>query len=441
MKFPSVGDIASRKVVSIDIAKTISDAIEKMIHNEHRDIVVIDRENYYILTALNIIDINKKNINLDSSLREIELVKIPVVDKDTNVLNILEYLEEKTEYMCVKNQDGTLYGVVTHTDITSNIDPEILMDNYTVDDFLKLTRRIKWIDEDTKTDDALNDMAEDLLDSVVIVRALKPIGILTTKDVIGLIKDRVDLRISVKEYMTSPVDCVNKSISIGKALEFVKRKHYKRLVVVDDSGILAGIITQKELISLTYSRWSLMMREHQDELKEINSILQAQNREYEFMASRDSLTSLYNRYKFSQLYNSSYKTMMQRDGNMSLLILDIDHFKNVNDTHGHNCGDEVLKKIAEILLDATRKIDVICRWGGEEFIILLPTVDLQNALVIADKLRVKIQNCEMKEVGSITASFGVAQVDVNLTLEELVDRADKALYLAKESGRNCVLSG
>ncbi|MCD6433725.1 MAG: GGDEF domain-containing protein, partial [Sulfurimonas sp.] len=114
--------------------------------------------------------------------------------------------------------------------------------------------------------------------------------------------------------------------------------------------------------------------------------------------------------------------------------------KNVNDTYGHNCGDEVLKKLAKILLNATRKIDVVCRWGGEEFIVLLPTVDLENALGIADKLRVKIQNCEIKEVGNITASFGVAQIDKNLTLEELVDRADKALYLAKESGRNCVRS-
>ncbi|MEA3331379.1 MAG: CBS domain-containing protein, partial [Campylobacterota bacterium] len=213
MKFPSIGDIASSNVISIDINKSVNDAIEKMIHSNHRDIVVIDAENYYILAALDIIHINKQNISMDTSLIDIELVKIPVVDKDTNILNIVEYLEEKTEYMCVKNRDGTLYGVVTHTDITSNIDPEILMDNYTVDDFLKLTRRIKWIDEDTVTDEALSDMAEDLLDSVVIVKDFKPIGILTTKDVVGLIKDRVDLKLSVKEYMTSPVDCVNKSIS------------------------------------------------------------------------------------------------------------------------------------------------------------------------------------------------------------------------------------
>ncbi|MEA3330913.1 MAG: GGDEF domain-containing protein, partial [Campylobacterota bacterium] len=103
-------------------------------------------------------------------------------------------------------------------------------------------------------------------------------------------------------------------------------------------------------------------------------------------------------------------------------------------------GDEVLRKLAKVLLDATRRIDVVCRWGGEEFIVLLPTVDLQNALVIADKLRVKIQESKIKEVGSVTASFGVVQIDKGLTLEEVVDRADRALYLAKESGKNCVKS-
>ncbi len=438
MKFPNAGDIATTDVVTIKINCTINDALEKMISNGHRDIVVVDFDKYYILTALDIININRNSVELNTSLSEIELTQIPMLYKDVNILHMLSYLDEDIEYVCVKNLDDTLYGLVTHTDITSNIDPTILVDNYKIDDFLKLTRRIKQIDENKITEDVLNDMLENSFDSVVIVKDLKPIGILTTKDVVTLIRDRADLKLSVKEYMVSPVKSINKNASIGEALEFIKVKHFKRLVVVDDNEELAGIITQKELISLTYTRWSSMMREHEAELKEINSILTTKNKEYEHMASRDSLTGLYNRYKFKQLYSSSYKTMLQRDGDLSLIILDIDFFKKINDVHGHNSGDEVLKKLAEVLLAATRKIDVVCRWGGEEFIILLPTVSLDNALIIADKLRVKIQSTDMKEVGNITASFGVAEVYENSILKEVVDRADKALYHAKESGRNCV---
>jgi len=438
MKFPHAGDIASTSVVLIEINNTINDAIEKMIHNEHRDIVVIDSDKYYILTALEIIKINKKNIELTTPLSEIELIQIPIVHKDVNILNLLGYLNEETEYICVKNSDEALYGIITHTDITSNIDPKILMDNYTIDDFFKLTRRIKWIDKNVITEDTLNDMAENSVDCVAIVEDLKPIGILTTKDVVRLIKDKADLKLPVKEYMVSPVDCVNKSISIGEALEFIKVKHYKRLIVVNDSGELKGVITQKELISLTYTRWSLMMREHQEELREINSILKTQNREYELLASTDPLTGLYNRYKFIQLYNSSHKTMCQRKGSMSLIILDIDYFKKVNDVYGHNAGDKALIKIAQLLLTNTREIDMVCRWGGEEFVVLLPTVTLTNALVIAEKLRSEIENTKIDGVGTVTSSFGVAEVDDSSTIDEVIDSADKALYQAKVSGRNCV---
>lgn len=438
MKFPHAGDIASTSVVFIEMNNTISDAIEKMIHNEHRDIVVIDSDKYYILTALEIIKINKNNIELATPLSEIELMQIPIVHKDVNILNLLGYLNEETEFICVKNSDETLYGIITHTDITSNIDPAILMDNYTIDDFFKLTRRIKWIDKNMITEDTLNDMAKNSFDSVVIVENFKPIGILTTKDVVKLIKDQADLKLPVSEYMVSPVDCVNKSISIGDALEFVKVKHYKRLIVVNDSGKLTGVITQKELISLTYTRWSLMMREHQEELREINSMLKTQNREYELLASTDPLTGLYNRYKFIQLYNSSHKTMCQRKGSMSLIILDIDYFKKVNDLYGHNMGDRALKNIAQLLLTNTREIDMVCRWGGEEFVLLLPTVTLPNALIIAEKLRSEIENTQIDGAGTVTSSFGVAEVDDSSTIDEVIDRADKALYQAKISGRNCI---
>ena len=180
------------------------------------------------------------------------------------------------------------------------------------------------------------------------------------------------------------------------------------------------------------------MKEYQEELSEINHMLENKNKEYETLASTDSLTGLYNRYKFSELYLSSYTAMVQRHNKMSIILLDIDFFKKVNDTHGHNVGDTVLRQISHALLKILRDIDIVCRWGGEEFIVLLPTASLENAVMLAEKLRVYIQDMKIDIVDSITASFGVCEVKEGEDMQSAVDRADKALYLAKNNGRNCV---
>ncbi|WP_304544349.1 diguanylate cyclase [Sulfurimonas microaerophilic] len=439
MKFPSAGDIASTQVVSIDISEPISKAIDMMIESDHRDIIVQDYDLFYVLTAIEVLKLRESTIKLTDPISHLTLKRTPAVKKDTNVLNLLRFLDELTEYICVVNDDKTIYGLITHTDITSNIDPEIIMDNYTIEDFLRLTRRVRWIDKEMSTTDVLSHMYTGENDSVIVVEGQKPIGILTTKDVVQLIKHNADLELPIKTYMNSPVDCVHKRTSVREALEFVKQKHYKRLIVTDDEGKLTGIITQKELILLTYNRWALVMKEHQEELQEINSILKAQNQEYELLASIDPLTKLYNRYKFKQLFNSSLETMLQRAGVMSLVLLDIDFFKKVNDQYGHNVGDDVLRKISELLKNETREVDIVCRWGGEEFIILFPTVDLEQACSIAEKIRGKIEQLQIDVVGQVTASFGIAEVSQKVFLEDVVAKADDALYKAKSAGRNKVM--
>lgn len=438
MKFPNAESIASTDIVNTTINDTIEHAIEKMIASEHRDIIVVDNVDYYALAAIEILKLKQEGIKLTEKISSLNLRKIPAVERTTNVLNLLKYLNQLTEFICVINEDKSIYGIITHTDITSNIDPEVILDNYTIEDFLKLSYRVKWITEDVKTIDVLTHMYESGSDSVIIVEDNKPIGILTTKDVVQLIKEEADLLLPIKLYMSSPVDVTHKRTTVRDALDFVKKKHYKRLIVVDDDNTIKGIIAQKELILLTYNRWSLVMKEHQAELQEINTLLQEQNREYELMASVDALTGLYNRHKFKQLFNSSLETMLQRSEVLSLIMLDIDHFKKVNDTYGHNVGDEVLKTIAQILKDETRRVDMVCRWGGEEFVALLPTVSLEQASQIAQKLRVKIKQTSIDIVGNVSASFGIYEVRTKESLEDSIAKADKALYKAKEIGRNRV---
>lgn len=438
MNFPNISDLATTNVTCISIHANTSEAVEAIFSSKHRSAIVCDQEKYYIFGVTDILHMVTKEMGFDTSLQNLKLKKIPTINKHKNVLDTLELVSSGYEYIVVTNDDATLYGIITHTDITSNIDPDTLVENYKLQDFLKLGRRMKWVERDTLMSDLLQDIAFNSFDNAIIVENFEPVGIITTKDIMRLLKEKADLSVSVEHYMTTPVDTIPKDSSIREALDFLNSKNYKRVVVVDKNKKLSGVITQKELISLTYSRWAMLMKKHERELNNINKELENKTKEYECQASTDALTGLYNRYKFAELYNPSYQTMVQRDAKMSLIMLDIDHFKQVNDTYGHNVGDSVIVQVAHALLKNLRNIDIVCRWGGEEFIALLPTATLENAYILAEKIRLFIESLEIDLVGHISASFGVSEVKIGKSLEENIAHVDEALYLAKERGRNRV---
>ena len=440
MKFPLVSDIATRDIISIDINSSVTQAIDKILKHEHRNIIVLDGNDYYMLGIIDVLNLQAKSYDMSVKLKDIELPKIPVINRHKNILDTLQFIGDGVEFICVLNNDNSLFALLTHTDITSNIDPDTLMDNYKLEDFIKLGRRMKWVSADEKISNLIDGIIMGVYDNVIVVDDLRPIGILTTKDIMFLIKYKESLDVPISKHMSSPVDSISKNSSIKDALNFAKDKKYKRVVVVDAEGKLSGIVSQKELISLTYSKWAMLMKEYQSELSEINSMLENKNKEFELMASTDALTGLYNRHKFLELYVSSYKSMVQRHNDMSIIMLDIDNFKKVNDSYGHNIGDKVIVQIAHALLKNLRNIDIVCRWGGEEFIALLPTASLKNAQELAQKIREHIVELNIEVVGNVSASFGVAEVREGEDMNDVIARADKALYLAKNSGKNCVKS-
>ena len=124
--------------------------------------------------------------------------------------------------------------------------------------------------------------------------------------------------------------------------------------------------------------------------------------------------------------------------NLSIAILDIDHFKNFNDTYGHLIGDEVLIMLAKNINNIIRDTDTFARWGGEEFVILFPNTDINEAKIICEKLKDRVSKLKHEEAGNITVSFGVTQYKQNDTLETIFKRCDDALYDSKANGRNQV---
>jgi diguanylate cyclase (GGDEF)-like protein len=154
----------------------------------------------------------------------------------------------------------------------------------------------------------------------------------------------------------------------------------------------------------------------------------------EEIARRDQLTKLYNR----RYANTVFDKLINKKINYGLVLLDIDYFKKVNDTYGHKVGDEVLVKFAKVLKRETREGDVVARWGGEEFLIIIINTSLDAVFNIAQKIRKAIYNETFEKVGKVTASFGIALYHDGLFPDDIIELADKALYEAKKSGRNIV---
>jgi diguanylate cyclase (GGDEF)-like protein len=181
-------------------------------------------------------------------------------------------------------------------------------------------------------------------------------------------------------------------------------------------------------------------------LQRENLDLVVKNRTLSEVSSRDALTGLYNRWFVIEKIDSEMNRAMRHGSPMSLIMLDIDHFKRVNDTWGHGVGDQVLQAIGKLLRDSCRVYDVPGRYGGEEFCIVLPETKPGNTGVVAERIRSRLEETELpcgETSISVTASIGIAGMDLPeinelLSPAALIDRADRALYSAKNRGRNRV---
>lgn len=211
-----------------------------------------------------------------------------------------------------------------------------------------------------------------------------------------------------------------------------------------DSLVYLTLLALWACLGLIYvfKQWQYIRRElyfsgqRQKELEALNRLLNIKSKNLEEKLSRDPLTGVLNRQGIAYLFEPGFAG--QRPLRLSLIFIDIDYFKQVNDTHGHPVGDQVLVNFAEILRLNTRDADVLARWGGEEFVIACPNTDLIHAGRLAEKLRSCVSNAQWPEQIKLTASFGVAEMKDEAPAQ-FIARADKALYEAKARGRNRVI--
>jgi diguanylate cyclase (GGDEF)-like protein len=213
--------------------------------------------------------------------------------------------------------------------------------------------------------------------------------------------------------------------------------HHRGMMFNVVYGIAAFLLI--ELIIYLGFRFALRKLEQEVAIK--TRELSEKADELEELSITDRLTALYNRLKLDETFATEIERAKRYQTPLSVMILDVDHFKSVNDTYGHQVGDRILVELADILRQNIRASDYPGRWGGEEFLVICPQTDLDGASAVAEKLRAAIAAHDFPSVGTKTSSFGVATYQPDESEEELMARADAALYRAKETGRNRVEVG
>lgn len=230
---------------------------------------------------------------------------------------------------------------------------------------------------------------------------------------------------------------------VGVRLLLTSKNHHEQVFrvnavpILDDKGNSQGTVASFDDISELEAK-NRQLEEMIKVLATTQLAIENKNRELKHLASRDPLTDCYNRRSLFDYLTASFGKTLAANTEYACIMVDIDHFKKVNDSYGHGIGDEVIKMVANTLREMIREGDILARFGGEEFCIILPGAPITQANAIASRCREKIA-AQMCQGISITSSFGVSSIRLGAkTPNELIHQADEALYYSKEHGRNRV---
>jgi len=227
-----------------------------------------------------------------------------------------------------------------------------------------------------------------------------------------------------------------------------------RGIIYLENNLLPSVFTEDKLKFLQHLSGQIVISIEntmvysrlEEKIKQRTKDLEASKEELKLLASQDPMTKLFNRRYFSEISEEMFNVSKRTNTDISLIMFDIDDFKSVNDTYGHHVGDKVIIGVADILLANTRKSDIVCRYGGEEYIILLPDTELESSKQVAENIRALVEDMVItydknKEL-RVTISIGVSMVDLksDSDIEVAINKADNALYEAKRSGKNRVVA-
>lgn len=211
---------------------------------------------------------------------------------------------------------------------------------------------------------------------------------------------------------------------------FMQPDHNYTLMALMSLVFIAFLVTASRRASNIFTESQRLRFENEDITEKMHALATT--------AITDPLTGAYNRNMLNVTLPSEMERARRHNAPLAIILLDIDHFKRINDSYGHQVGDRTLVWITERICSQLREADLLFRWGGEEFMVVAPNTDLAAACVVADRMRRQIEQSPFDPAGIVTCSFGCSQFWPEDTSDAFIQRADRALYAAKDNGRNCV---
>jgi diguanylate cyclase (GGDEF)-like protein len=332
-----------------------------------------------------------------------------------------------------------------------------MFDKFDIDKLVNFTKTLKvlFVEDNEEARVAILALLSNFFDDIAVAK--------DGKEGISLFKaDSFDIIISdIRMPNTNGLEMIEQIRQINNSVPVIISTAHKETDLLLESiklgvnGYLLKPINFKQLKQVIqqiceqiyYKRKAKQYEENLEKLvKERTQELEIAKSKLAEMANKDPLTNLYNRRYFNDVADTLLSMAHRQQQEFSIFMLDIDRFKLINDTYGHNAGDVVLKKLSNLLTTSIRQSDVAIRFGGEEFVVLLPNTNIDGAVLIAKKLKEAIENIEIKipniDIIKFTVSIGISQCDCSKNAEvidDLVHKADEALYEAKRAGRNKIV--
>ncbi len=281
---------------------------------------------------------------------------------------------------------------------------------------------------------------------LVVTRDDRVRGILTERDVVRLVATEGDNlnRLTVAEAMTSPVVTIPPDTTVMDVAHLMRERRCRRFPVVAPDGALLGLVTGTDVIAAAKRNLEHSAHRLEREVEIRTHNLKIANHELARVSVTDPLTGLYNRRYLYQHIEKQIARIQSGGGYLSCIMIDLDRFKHINDTYGHDCGDRVLIQVSQLMAGEVRRHDFVARYGGEEFIIVM-RCNVEGAVVAAERIRARAASTPIQYSGSefaVTLSAGVAGRAFpasECTADSLIAEADTALYSAKRAGRNRVI--
>ncbi len=283
MEFKNVLDIATKQITSVSRKDTLIKAAELMVQNNLRNVLIVDEgiKEYGIITVTDITNFLLKGVSLTDAIESVQFKIVRQIHKDSSALEASFLIREDVSYLCVVDDDKNLLGIVSMSNIISAIDTELVAHGIKLGHIIGKTKAKTAKKTDTLTTVFHRVNATPTEAVVIIDDHHVPIGIITKRDIVKLIIKNTDMSQEVSLFMTTPLFTVDEDTTVKEALELMSKKRFKRLVVVEKSGELMGIITREEMLDIVYNKWSQIVREKESELRRLSKMLAAKTKESE----------------------------------------------------------------------------------------------------------------------------------------------------------------